>query len=169
VHRALSILALAATLGAQTPRPDPLAPLRFLEGDWVGEGQGAPGASAGAATFRPELGGAVLVRRSFADYPAQGSRPPFRHEDLLVIHAEGTALRALYLDNENHVIHYGVTPLASGEGVQFLSTDPGPRFRMTYRRAGAETVAFTFEMAQPGSPEAFSTYLDATTRRKGGK
>lgn len=43
---------------------------------------------------------------------------------------------------------------------------PGPRFRLAYRRTGAETVSLAFEIAPPGKPEAFATYLRADLRRK---
>jgi hypothetical protein len=161
----LPVLLLSCALLAGGTPPDPFACVRFLEGEWVGEGTGAPGPASGTASFRFELEGGTLVRRSHADLPGGQGRPPSRHEDLLVIHPEGAGLRALYLDNERHVIHYAVTPLAAGEGAVFLSEGPGPRFRMTYRRSGADTAAFRFEVAGPGTPEAFVPYLEAATRR----
>ena len=70
----LSLLCLA--LPAQAP--DPFGPVRFLAGDWVGEGSGDPGKGSGEFSFRFELDGKALVRRSFAAYPAQGGRPASR-------------------------------------------------------------------------------------------
>lgn len=64
-------LAIVGSLGAQSPAPsaDPFTAVRFLEGEWKGEGGGLPGQSTGAATFRFELGerpscaAAMLIRR----------------------------------------------------------------------------------------------------------
>ena len=165
--RPLASMLVAVPLLAQAPAPAPdaFAPLRFLLGTWVGEGGGQPGHASGEASFSLELGGHALVRRSWAEVPASPGRPAFRHEDRITVYPEAGRLRALYLDNEGHVIHYAVTPTA--DGVVFLSDPgPGPRFRLVYHRTGAETVSLSFDIAPPGKPDAFTTYLQATTRRK---
>ena len=165
--RPLASMLIAVPLLAQAPAPAPdaFAPLRFLLGTWVGAGGGRPGQVSGEATFSLELGGHALIRRSWAETPAAAGRPASRHEDRIAIYPEGGQLRALYLDNEGHVIHYAVT--ASPDGVVFLSAPgPGPRFRLVYRRTGAETVSLSFDIAPPGKPDVFTTYLQATTRRK---
>jgi len=163
--RRTALLALASTLLlAQAPKPDPFAPLRFLAGPWIGEGAGDPGKGSGQFSFRFDLDGRALIRHSVADYPAQGGRPAVHHVDLLTTYAEGAALRALYLDNEGHVIHYTVT--ATAEGAAFLSEPgPGPRFRLTYRATGPNRVHIRFEIAPPGKPEAFVTYVEGTSTR----
>ncbi len=159
MRRLLPLLLLGAPLAAQAPAPDPLAPVRFLVGSWAGEGSGRPGPAAGEATFSLDLGGRVLVRRSHAQGPSG------RHEDCTTVYPEGGGLKALYVDNEGHVIHYAVT--ASADAVVFLSEPaPGPRFRLTYRRQGADALALSFDIAPPGRPEAFSAYLQATLHRK---
>lgn len=159
-------LAIIGSLGAQAPTPatDPFAAVRFLVGEWAGEGAGKPGASSGEASFRFELDGRVLVRRSVADMAAANGRPASRHEDLMTLFVEGGQLKAFYLDNEGHAIRYLVT--ARPEGVAFTSEPaPGPRFRLTYMRKSDSLVALRFEIAPPGQPEAFATYLEATTRK----
>ncbi len=84
---------------------------RFLLGKWVAEGGGQPGqASGGGFSFDFDLQERVLVRRNYSEYPATASKPPSRHDDLMVIYQEpekGT--RAEYFDNEGHVIHYSVS------------------------------------------------------------
>ncbi|GLH68696.1 hypothetical protein GETHPA_02290 [Geothrix rubra] len=165
MRRLLLPLLLAAPLVAQAPAADPFAPLRFLLGTWTGEGGGRPGQLSGEATFSLELDGHALVRRSWAETPAAPGRAASRHEDRLTVYPEGGGLRALYVDNEGHVIHYTVT--GSAEGAVFLGdAGPGPRFRLTYRRTGTDTVALAFDIAQPGRPDAFTTYLQATMRRR---
>jgi hypothetical protein len=161
---ALSLQVLAGQTPA--PAPDAFAPLRFLIGDWQGEnGKGAPGqASKGEFSLREELGGKVLVRRNSAEYPAQEGRPAFRHDDLMTVFAEGGQLKALYADNEGHVIRYLVAKTAEGEGAVFLSEGPGPRFRMTCLRKSEDLIAIKFEIAPPGKD--FSTYIEAAARRK---
>jgi catechol 2,3-dioxygenase-like lactoylglutathione lyase family enzyme len=143
---------------------DPFAPVRFLAGEWSGEGDGQPGAATGSASFRFELDGKVLVRRSHADYPAAKGRPASRHEDLMTLFVEGGKLKAFYVDNEGHVIRYDAA--ADPEGVVFTSEPaPGPRFRLTYLRKPEARVTVRFEIAPPSSPEAFKTYLEAVTRK----
>ncbi len=164
----LCLLSLSAVLLGQAAaaKPDPFAELRFLVGTWqLADSTGAPGkAGAGEFSFRAELDGRTLVRRNVADYPAQEGRPAFRHEDNLTVYADGGALRALYLDNEGHAIHYLVSALPGERGIRFLSEGPGPRFRMEYRPAAAGTVDFSFDLAAPGKD--FSNYIKASVRRK---
>jgi len=159
-------LSLAAPLLAQAPAPkaDLFAPVRFLAGDWVGEGDGKPGSASGAASFRFELEGKALARRSHADYPAANGRPAAHHEDLMTVFAEGGQLKALYVDNEGHVIRYLAAEVPGG--VAFTSEPaPGPRFRLTYLRQAEASVTVRFEIAPPSTPEAFKVYLEGVTRR----
>ncbi len=137
-------------------------PLRFLVGEWEMEGQsrGVPGAAtAGAFSFTPDLQQQVLVRRSFAQYANS------RHDDLMVVFGDAGKLRAAYFDNEGHAIRYSIS--AAGNEAVFLSDpDPGgPRFRLTYTRSGPDRVELKFEVAPPGKPGAFSTYVAAAARR----
>jgi hypothetical protein len=130
--------------------------LRFLQGDWIGEGGGQPGqASAAVFSFHPELDGKILVRKSRSEYPGANV-----HEDLMVIYAGG----ADYWDNEGHAIHYAVK--ADGKSAVFLSKEDsaGPRFRLTYVSTGANTVSIKFEIAPLG--KAFQTYLEGKAQRK---
>jgi hypothetical protein len=161
----LITLLLAMPLLAQaTPQVDPFTPLRFLVGEWQGEGAGQPGQAKGKADYRFELDGKVLVRRNQADLPAGNGRPAARHEDLMTIFAEGGLMKALYLDNEGHVIRYLVT--ARPDGVVFTSEPaPGPRFRLSYIKKTETLVTVRFEIASPAKPEAFSIYLEADTRK----
>ena len=159
------MLLLPPALLMQATAADPMSAMRFLQGEWgSGEGGGVPGkADAGACSFTPDLDGKLLVRRSFADYPASGGRPALHHEDRMVIYAENGALKADYWDSEGHVIHYGVE--TAGDTAIFTSLPaPGPRFRLTYRKRSAVSLDLTFEIAAPGKD--FAPYLHATLLKK---
>ena len=54
------------------------ASFEYLIGDWVGEGEGQPGQGTGGFTFLPDLQNHILVRKSYAAYPATKDRPAFR-------------------------------------------------------------------------------------------
>ncbi len=154
----------------ESKKADVLAPLEFLLGDWVGEGSGEPGRGSGGFTFKYDLDKKILVRTSFAEYPATKDRAGFSHRDLTLVYPDsaGGALRAIYFDNEGHVINYSVTALPSQDGVQFVSdpTPSAPRYRLSYKKTGDLAVSIKFEIAPPGKPDAFSTYLEAGARRK---
>jgi hypothetical protein len=160
--RLLSCLCLLATGFAAAPD---WGPAGFLIGHWTGEGSGQPGAGTGAFSFTPDLQGKVLLRRSFAEYPADGGKPALRHDDLMVVyHGEAAGeLRAIYFDNEDHVIRYSGT--ASAGAVVFVSDGkPGEaRYRLTYTFTGQDTLKLQFEVAAPGKD--FVRYLEAGARR----
>jgi hypothetical protein len=164
----VALVALTSpTLVGHAAEPPALAPLRFLIGEWEGVGSGKPGEGAGGCTFAAALQGRVVVRTSFAEYPASGDRPAARHDDLMVVYVAADAqVKADYYDNEGHVIRYVVQPLEGG-GVVFLSevAPAAPRFRLTYTPAPDGTVNGRFEIAPPGTPEAFAPYLAWGARR----
>ena len=140
----------------------------FLMGEWVGEGGGTPGEAVGGFSFATDLDSTILVRKNFADYPATKDRPAFSHHDLMIVYQEAGEFKADYFDNEHHVIHYTVTPSVDGSTVVFLSeaAPSAPRFRMTYIQKGTDALHLTFEIAPPGQPEAFRSYIEATAKRK---
>jgi len=161
----LPLLLVCSILFAQPSAKldDRWAPLAFLIGDWTGEGGGGPGQGSGGFSFLPDQGGKILIRKNRADYPASKDRPAFSHTDLMIVYNEpgATKLRAIYFDMEDHVIHYTVEPSTDGNSVQFVSDN----FRLTYRKTGPDSLALKFEIAPPGKPGAYATYIDATARR----
>ena len=164
-----SILAISSLFAQSAKTESPWAPLSFLLGEWTGEGGGQPGQGSGTFSFLPDLNEKILVRKNRSDYPATKDRPAFTHTDLMTIYREPGAVkfRAIYFDTEDHVIHYTVEPSADGQVVQFIgdSSPANPRFRLTYRKTGADTLSIRFEIAMPVKPDAFTTYIEATARR----
>ncbi len=139
-----------------------------LVGEWKGEGKGSPGEGNGVASFRFDLEGHVLVRRNVADYPAAGPKPAVHHEDLMVVSpgASPSAARAVYFDNEAHVIEYAASWSADKKTLTFLSgaSPSGPRFRLVYRVLAPDRISVDFDIAPPGSTE-FRTYVSGVTVR----
>ena len=156
-------------LEAQETTPPNWRDWYFLLGEWVGTGNGQPGQGTGGFTFKPDLQQHVLVRTNRAEYPAAKERPAYKHDDLMVIYHETAAspLRAIYFDNEGHVIHYAVRIDAADETAIFLSESEAgtPGYRLSYVGKTADTVNIKFEVAPPDKPEQFQTYIEATAKR----
>lgn len=165
--RVLAALVVAA-LAAAAPRAqtDPLAPLRFLVGEWQAV-ENAPGES-GAFAFALNVQNRVMTRTNYAVYEANGTRSASRHDDLMVIYAEGGALKADYFDNEGHVIRYVVTSPRAGEVVFHSAPTPRePGYRLSYAMAADGLLKGQFEVSPPGDRDAFKPYLSWTARRAG--
>jgi hypothetical protein len=171
--RLLAILAVLFTtqLSAQiAPKSDdPWTALRFLEGTWDAKTQGqSSGANAtGTYTFKKELGGHVLARHSSS---AACKGPPgfdCEHGDLLYIYqdAPGQPLKAIYFDNEGHVIHYSVSTPTPASAI-FMSdpSAPGPHFRLMYELKGA-LMSGKFQMQMPGKTD-WASYLEWSGAKK---
>ncbi len=169
-HLILVFTLLIGSLAASQASKNDLGPLEFLSGNWVADGGGAPGQGTGGFSFAPDLQGAVLVRKSYAEYPATKDKPAYRHDDLMVIYKEPAAnrLRAVFFDNEGHTIYYSIRAEDGANSIEFLSElqPSAPRYRLTYYKAGADTLKLKFEIAPAGKPEAFRTYIEATAHRQ---
>ena len=155
----------------QAAKPANWEAWQFLLGEWEGKGGGAPGQGAGGFTFTLDLQKRILVRRNHSDYPATNKQPAFSHEDLMVIYQEADkSARAIYFDNEGHVINYNVEFSPDQNSLVFLSeaSPSAPQFRLTYSKAPRNSLAIKFEIAPPGAPGKFSTYLQAVAQKKEG-
>ena len=154
---------------AATTAPAELEPFAFLVGEWPSTGAGQPGAGTGAATFTRGVQDKVIVRASYADYPAAAGKPASRHDDLMVIYAApGGGARADYYDSEGHVIRYVVQSPAPGQAIFLSEAAAGaPRFRLGYTLAAPGVLKGEFAIAPPGSPDTFKPYLTWESHRKG--
>ncbi len=141
---------------------------KFLIGEWVGEGGGNPGQGTGGFTFYPDLQNRILIRKNFANYPPTNNNPAFRHDDLMIIYQENDSTKAIYFDNEGHVINYSISFSENKETIVFLGEVKlnSPTFRMTYIKIKEDKVKILFEIAPPGNANAFSLYIEAYANKK---
>ena len=165
----LAICVLSAPSWAQAPKPaDPWARLNFLIGEWRGVGTGAPGEAEGGTSFAFNLDKKILVRNNWAKYPPKaGEKTGLSHDDLMIIYpaGDGSTFRAMYFDNEGHVIPYSLSFSQKPDAVVFEtdSAQPGPRFRMTYELRPDGTLANVFWIAPPGGE--FKVYVQGTLKK----
>jgi len=164
---ALALALSVAALSAQTTVPLPLEPLTFLLGEWEAAGGGQPGAGTGGTTFARSLQDRVIVRTNYAIYPASATAPASRHDDSMMIYAsEAGGVRADYYDSEGHVIRYAVSVTAPGH-VSLVSdvVSGAPRYRLTYTLGPGGVLQGRFDVAPPGQPDAFTSYLAWDSRK----
>ena len=113
--------------------------LGWLVGEWTDDWRrGEPGLStAGGESWSPQLGGQILVRTCWCEYPATAAEPAFRHDDLLVVFRDFDGQhRVIFWDNHGHVIRYATAAFDPDQLGFTLESDPsvpGPRQRLHYR------------------------------------
>ena len=165
----LFALALTQHDRALCASPDPWAALGFLEGTWAADTRGgAAGAqSNGTYTFKFELKHHVLVRRSDSAACKGPANYDCDHSDVLYIYrdAENQPLKAIYFDNEGHVIHYGVaTPDSTTAMFVSDASASGPQFRLIYELKDS-VMSGKFQMRMPGQAE-WKSYLEWNGAKK---
>ena len=75
------------------------------------------------------------------------------------------AYKAIYFDNEGHVIHYDVSvPTPTTAVLLSEPSQPGPQFRIIYELKGV-TMFGKFQMRAPGQTE-FRSYLEWSGPKK---
>jgi hypothetical protein len=157
-------LILAAPLCAQSvpSGTNQWSALSFLEGTWDAKATGNGGAAAmGSYTFRLELRDHILARHGDLSQCKGPSTFDCDHGDLLYIFRDAPTqpLKAIYFDNEGHVIHYDVsTPSPTSAVFLSDSSEPGPQFRLAYELKG-RVMYGTFQMRMPGQQE-WKSYLE---------
>ncbi len=139
---------------------------KWLMGEWAGEGSGKPGEGKGSFSLKEDLGGKILVRKNYTEYPATKDRPATIHNDLMVVYTDfsGTPSKAIYFDNEGHTINY--TFHATEKSIVFISEKIPhvPVFRLTYEMIDATTLNIRFEMSEDGN--TFMIYTAGKCIRK---
>ena len=138
-------------------------------GTWEARTQGGSAAatSVGDYTFQLELGNHVLARHSSnaackgpADFNCD-------HGDLLYIYRDSPdqPLKAIYFDNEGHVIHYDVTTPAPNIAILLSAPSPRePQYRLIYELKG-KVMLGKFQLRMPGQSD-FRSYLEWAGKRK---
>ena len=138
----------------------------YLLGSWKGEGSGTPGQEEGTFSFKMDLDKNILVRKSRSEYPATENKSAAIHNDLMIIYrdATGTPGKAIYFDNEKHIINYAIT-FPSIKEITFTSDKiPNiPTFRLTYRIIDDVTVDTIFEISKDG--EHFFAYIQGKSKK----
>lgn len=131
-------------------------PLQFLIGSWASPVSGQPGQGAsGTTTFSYDLDGKIIIRRSRAEFaPEPGATKGLVHEDLLIIYQQtgDPPFRAIYFDNEGHIIHYTLTFPEKQPSVVFESaaSETSPGARLIYEAAVDGSLRVEFLVAAPG-------------------
>jgi len=154
-----AILAGAISHAADSPWKN----LEFLLGNWTGaagEKDTPVGAGQGAFSFEAELNHKIIVRRNHAAYDSG-----VRHDDLMILYLDSPddTPRAIYFDSEGHVIRYNLTfPSANTVIFESDGTQPGPRYRLSYRLERG-SLNGKFEVAAPGSE--YKPYMSWTSRK----
>jgi hypothetical protein len=142
---------------------------KMLNGNWAGGGKGEPGAGEGKFSFAYDLQNKVIVRKSHSEYPAANGRPAVIHDDLMTVYTDPASnkLKAIYFDNERHVISYNAELAADKQSVVFLSDllSGQPRFRLSYTKQKDGTINVKFEIAPPGKPDDFTVYLNGIVHK----
>jgi hypothetical protein len=155
---------IAVALPAQQKPPaDPWQPLRFLIGTWQARTQGgsAGASSTGAYTFQLELRGHVIARHSSGSGCTGPADFNCEHSDLLYLYQDSAAqpVKAIYFDNEGHVIHYDVAaPTANTAVLTSEASTSGPQYRLTYELKGPVMYG-KFQLRMPGQGD-FKSYLE---------
>ncbi len=141
---------------------------QYLLGEWNGEGSGQPGAGAGSFTLKTKLGGCILERKGKTEISATAASPALIHEDVMIIYKnrDGNPVKAIYFDNENHVINYEIT-YSDKKIIMTSEINPAmPRFRLAYEMLDNNLMNTRFEIAMPSAPEAFKMYMEGKSRKK---
>ncbi len=165
----LFLLTLPSLAQSAPAAADPFKALAFLEGSWEANTQDKAGVHVvGTYAFKPELGGHILGRHVTSLTACKGPVTfDCEHTDLLYVFAEGPGqpLKAVYFDNEGHVIHYNVsTPDATTAVFLSDASLSGPQFRLTYELRGS-VMSGKFQMHLPG-PGEWRSYLEWSGAKK---
>jgi len=170
IFSVISILFVGINHSSAQQKVVPGPEWNFVLGDWIGDGAGLPGEAKGWFTFNKDLDGNILVRKNHNVIPAANGKQATIHDDLLIVYLDNSEAltKAIYFDNENHVINYAVSFNQTDKSLTFTSETQKnmPRFRLTYTATENNGLNIVFEFAPPNQSEAFSKYLSGKAHRK---
>jgi hypothetical protein len=137
----------------------------WLIGDWKGEGGGQPGQGGGTFSFSFDLDKNIIVRKSHSEYPATENKPKITHDDLMIVYVDAidSSIKAIYFDNEGHIINYSVVNTNKSITLTSFKTSNAPIFRLTYDLLENGMVNTRFEMSRDGVN--FMTYVEGKSRK----
>jgi hypothetical protein len=147
---------------------DPWKSMQFLIGTWDARTEGGSAAAAGAGTyaFQPELRNHVLVRHSSSEKCKGPADYDCKHADLLFIYQEAPdqSFKAIYFDNEGHVIHYDVS-VPTPTTVIMLSEPSRPARSSALSMNSREPPCMgSSRCARPDKPNSTRTWNGAARR-----
>jgi hypothetical protein len=150
---------LAATTAVAQPKPDPLASLAFLLGEWEGTSRGEPGEGKMHRVCKKVLNDRFIECRTTVTYAKEV------HVDVGYYSYDKSAkkLRLRQFHGEGFVNSY-----LEGEPLVFTTVEienipAGWRARETYERTSEDEWSERFELAQPGKD--FATYSSSSLER----
>jgi hypothetical protein len=164
---AVLILAFGATDSfAQQPRPDRLAPVAALVGDWTGVGEGQPGTSAATRHTERVHGGRFIRVEGRSVYPKQEKNKSGETHTSTDLWSYDQARKALVLrqfDSLGFVSTYVQDVAASRDGHVVLVSEhlenvpAGWKARYTYDFPAPDEYRELFELDPTG--KGFETYV----------
>lgn len=171
----LACLAAPALLAqAPAPKADPLAPLRFLIGEWQGVASGQPGEGTALRSYETILKDRFIQERNTSTYPPQArNKAGEMHEHQSLFSYDGARKAILFrqFHQEGFVITYALNPSLSTtsrlvfDSEQVENVPRTWRARETYDLVSADEFTETFELAQGDKPYAVYS-RNRFTRRK---
>jgi hypothetical protein len=171
-----SVPDVTPTPTTSTATADPWAPVRFLEGEWIGAAEGEPGIGTVHRSYQFILGYRFLYERNVSAYaPKQPNTGGELHEHWSIMSYDKKRKRLVLrqFHQEGFVNQYVLDEEQStpkrlvfvSEG--FENLDPRWKARETYDVVSPDAFTETFELAEPGKD--FQTYSKNTFKRAGRK
>lgn len=155
------VLLASAALAADSAKPDPWAPVRFLVGEWEGIAEGQPGKGTVSRMYAFVLANRFIEERNVSRYDANDPGKPgevHEHRGFLSYDKKRGVLVLRQFHEESFVNTYAMRPEASTakklvfESESFENFDNSWKARETYDLISADEFIETFELAAPGAP-----------------
>ncbi len=170
----IAVSCLAASGNAHSPASDPLAPVRFLLGEWTGTAAGQAGEGTLTRRYEFVLNQRFIHETSTSTYPPQERNPNGEVHEHLGLLSYDNARKLIVLRQfhvEGFVNQYVFSPASATatrvvfESEIFENFSNEWRARETYEILGTDEFIEIFELAPPGKP--FEVYSRNHLRRVG--